>query len=114
MINNYNNIMRIDSDFLIVGAGIIGIFTAYNLMIHRFPNRKIIVLEKEKDVCFPANGRNSGVLHAGIYYSPDSMKAKFSREGNSFLTQYCLSNNIDINWDLMTTLLLKRELKNYI
>ncbi len=44
-----------------------------------------------------ASGRNSGVLHAGFYYSPDSLKAKFTRLGNKMLTEYCESNKIAIN-----------------
>lgn len=55
------------------------------------------VLEKEKFPGMHTSGRNSGVIHAGIYYSTDSLKASFCREGNRRLTQYCVENKLDIN-----------------
>lgn len=54
-------------DFVIIGAGIVGLTTAYELKF-RFPSARIAVLEKEPDVGLHASGRNSGVLHSGIYY----------------------------------------------
>ncbi len=55
------------------------------------------VLEKEPEVGLHASGRNSGVLHAGFYYSADSLKARFSRDGNRELTEYCLERKLPIN-----------------
>jgi len=83
-------------DYIIIGAGIIGIAIARELII-RFPNKKIAVIEKELDVAFHSSGRNSGVLHAGFYYTADSLKAKFTRDGNQQLREYCYSNNLKIN-----------------
>ena len=83
-------------DFVVIGAGITGLFLAKNLA-EKYPNKKIIIIEKEKDVGYHTSGRNSGVIHAGIYYKPNSLKAKFCKEGNEFLTNYCLKNNIHIN-----------------
>lgn len=84
------------ADFIIIGAGVIGISIARELK-HRFPDTKIIVLEKEEHIGEHASGRNSGVLHAGFYYTKDSLKAKFTKLGNAALTQYCLEKKIPIN-----------------
>jgi L-2-hydroxyglutarate oxidase LhgO len=84
------------ADFIIIGAGVIGLCIARELK-SRYPHYKIIVLEKETAVGEHASGRNSGVLHAGFYYTKDSLKAKFTRNGNRLLTQYCLDKNIPIN-----------------
>ncbi len=62
------------ADVLICGGGIIGLTIARELIKKGFEN--IVVIEKEKDIGKHASGKNSGVLHAGIYYSQDSLKAK--------------------------------------
>ena len=84
------------SDYLIIGGGIIGLSIARELKT-RYPDASIIVLEKEKKCGLHASGRNSGVLHAGFYYTADSLKAIFTRLGNQQLTEYCKSKNIPIN-----------------
>jgi L-2-hydroxyglutarate oxidase LhgO len=61
-------------DVLIVGAGVVGLSTGIALLQNR-PSLKVIIAEKEKDLGLHASGRNSGVIHAGFYYSPDSLKA---------------------------------------
>ena len=68
------------TDFLIIGAGVVGITTALALK-KTYPDAKISVLEKEPTLGCHASGRNSGVIHAGFYYSPDSLKAKMTRAG---------------------------------
>ena len=68
-------------DVLIIGAGVVGLSTGMALLQNR-PSLKVIVADKEKDIALHASGRNSGVIHAGFYYSPDSLKAKFCRDGN--------------------------------
>ncbi len=83
-------------DYLIIGAGIIGLALARELKKAK-PQAKIIIIEKESDVGFHSSGRNSGVLHAGFYYTSSSLKAKFTKEGNKELTTYCLENNLSIN-----------------
>jgi len=83
-------------DFLVVGAGVIGISIALELK-RRFRDVKITVIEKEEACALHASGRNSGVLHAGFYYTADSLKAKFTRDGNKLLTNYCDQNNIPVN-----------------
>jgi len=87
---------EVNCDFLIIGAGIIGLSLAKNLR-ELFPEKKICIIEKEQNVGYHASGRNSGVLHAGFYYYPDSLKARFTRQGNEELTQYCLSRGLKIN-----------------
>ena len=84
------------TDFLIVGAGIVGLTLARNLS-EAFPISKITLIDKEKDIFKHASGRNSGVLHAGFYYSEDSLKAKFTREGNEFWRDYCKTMRLPIN-----------------
>jgi L-2-hydroxyglutarate oxidase LhgO len=83
-------------DYLIIGSGIVGLAIAREL-IGRFPNATIALLEKEPDVAFHGSGRNSGVLHAGFYYSKDSLKARFTRDGNRQMREYCYANNLRIN-----------------
>lgn len=84
------------TDFLVIGGGIIGLNLALQAKRH-YPDSKVILIEKEKRCGSHASGRNSGVLHAGFYYTADSLKARFTREGNRRLTQYCLDRGIRIN-----------------
>lgn len=86
----------IETDILIVGSGIIGLSIAKELNDRR-PDLNITLIEKEDALAKHASGRNSGVIHAGFYYSPDSLKAKFTSEGNRLLTDYCLKHNLTIN-----------------
>lgn len=83
-------------DFLLIGGGIIGISIARELK-SRHPSSSVCILEKEPQCGLHASGRNSGVLHAGFYYTADSFKARFTREGNQRLTEYCESKKIKIN-----------------
>jgi (S)-2-hydroxyglutarate dehydrogenase len=84
------------ADFLIIGAGVVGLNIAISLK-QRYPDAKVIIIEKESETAVHASGRNSGVLHAGFYYTSDSVKAKFCKEGNEYLTNYCLERNLPIN-----------------
>jgi len=83
-------------DFLVIGGGVIGLSIARELRRRR-PNTHIVLIEKESSCGAHASGRNSGVLHAGFYYSPDSLKAKFTRLGNEQLTAYCEEKQIPLN-----------------
>lgn len=85
-----------NTDFLIIGGGIIGVNLALSTR-RRFPDSSVTIIEKEQDCGLHASGRNSGVLHAGFYYTANSLKAKFSREGNRLLTEYCQSRKLRIN-----------------
>ncbi len=84
-----------DYDHIIIGAGIIGISLGLALL-ELNPSRKVLIIDKENKPGVHASGRNSGVLHAGFYYSPDSLKAKFCRLGNLELRKFCKENNLRI------------------
>ncbi len=86
---------EIEYDYLIVGAGIIGLTIAYEL-IERNPNYSICIIDKEADVAQHTSGRNSGILHAGFYYTSDSKKAKHCLNGNSLMKKFCLENDIEV------------------
>lgn len=84
------------TDFLVVGGGIIGINLALELK-RRHTDGHVTLIEKEPSWGLHASGRNSGVLHAGFYYTPDSLKARFTREGNRQLTDYCETRGLRVN-----------------
>jgi L-2-hydroxyglutarate oxidase len=87
--------MAQEYDVIIGGAGIIGLSVARALLL-REPKLKVLVVDKEDSLGAHASGRNSGVLHAGFYYSPDSLKAKFCRDGNSALRELARNHNIPV------------------
>lgn len=76
------------NDFLIIGAGIVGLATAYQLL-KKQKNISVVVLEKEDDIAKHQTSRNSGVIHSGLYYKPNSMKAKMALEGRNLLFEFC-------------------------
>jgi len=80
-------------DVLIIGAGIVGLATAYQLQSSR-PNLKIAILEKEEVVAKHQTGNNSGVIHSGIYYKPGSLKAKNCISGKQELLSFCQQFNV--------------------
>ncbi len=80
-------------DFVIVGGGIIGASTALSI-IKLNPKKKILLLEKEKSFAFHQTGHNSGVIHAGVYYEPGSLKAKFCKRGLEETIKFCKQHNI--------------------
>jgi len=84
------------ADFLVVGAGVIGLSVAREIK-RRERGARVVVIEKERAVGLHASGRNSGVLHAGFYYSPDSLKARFTRTGNAMMTEYCVARGLPVN-----------------
>lgn len=81
------------ADYCVIGAGIVGLATAYAL-IGRNPKAKIVVLEKESVPAFHQTGHNSGVIHAGIYYAPGSLKAVLCRQGLDETKAFCNQYNI--------------------
>ncbi|HLD69385.1 MAG TPA: L-2-hydroxyglutarate oxidase [Candidatus Omnitrophota bacterium] len=87
--------MKTKYDYLIIGSGIIGLTIAHTLK--RAANCSILLIDKEDDVAYHASGRNSGVLHAGFYYTADSLKAKFTVAGSKAMKNYCRSKNIPMN-----------------
>ena len=86
--------MRTQNDIVIVGAGIVGMATAYQL-IHANPNLKISVIEKEANIALHQTGHNSGVIHSGIYYTPGSLKAKNCQRGYRQLIEFCDKNQVE-------------------
>ena len=80
-------------DIAIVGGGIVGAATLYKLQ-KRFPNLKIVLLEKEKCLADHQTGHNSGVIHSGLYYKPGSLKAKNCVEGRHELVAFAKEHNI--------------------
>jgi L-2-hydroxyglutarate oxidase LhgO len=81
---------------LVVGAGIIGMTIAYE-WINKNPDDEIVIIDKEPHEAFHASGKNSGILHAGFYYSSDSLKAKLTAEGNRLMKEFCRENGIKVN-----------------
>lgn len=80
---------------VVIGGGIVGLSTAWQLA--RTANAgPILVLEKERDVAQHQTGRNSGVIHSGIYYRPGSLKARLCREGRDLLIRYCADRDIPL------------------
>lgn len=80
-------------DIIIVGAGIVGLAVAYQT-IQRDSSLSICVVEKEKSICQHQTGNNSGVIHSGIYYKPNSLKALNCRYGYNLLLDFCEENSI--------------------
>lgn len=80
-------------DIIIVGAGLVGISTAYNIKL-KYPKLKVTIIDKERKPLCHQSGRNSGVVHAGVYYKPGSLKAKFCVEGLHETFEFCKQNNL--------------------
>lgn len=80
-------------DYLIIGGGIIGLSTAWQLQ-QRNPDSKTLLLEKEPQLAHHQSGHNSGVIHAGLYYHPQSLKARFCREGAIAMRKFCHQEKI--------------------
>ena len=80
-------------DIVIIGGGIVGISTAWQLQ-QRFPDKKILVLEKEPQLAMHQTGHNSGVIHAGVYYQPGSLKADFCKRGADRTIEFCKTHDL--------------------
>ncbi|BBC22720.1 L-2-hydroxyglutarate oxidase [Pseudanabaena sp. ABRG5-3] len=80
-------------DFIVIGSGIVGLATGRSLL-QSYPKAKLLILDKESQWAFHQTSNNSGVIHSGIYYKPGSFKAKFCREGNISMTEFCNKHNI--------------------
>ena len=85
-----------NSDYLIVGAGIVGLSIAYAIQ-KKYPKASIIIIEKEVEIGLHASGRNSGVLHSGFYYSSNTKKAQFTKDGNARMKAFCKEHNLKLN-----------------
>jgi L-2-hydroxyglutarate oxidase len=80
-------------DYAIIGGGIVGLSTALHVG-RRFPGAKVLVLEKESAPAQHQTGRNSGVIHSGIYYKPGSFKARFAKAGAESMVQFCKEHGL--------------------
>jgi len=80
-------------DYIIIGGGIVGMATAWQLQ-QRYPDKKILLLEKEQQFSQHQTGHNSGVIHAGVYYAPGSLKAKFCKQGVAATIDFCDQHKI--------------------
>jgi len=80
-------------DCAIVGGGIVGLATALSLL-KKQPGVRVLLLEKEPELALHQTGRNSGVIHSGIYYKPGSYKAKFARAGSRSMVEFCQVHGI--------------------
>ena len=87
----------------VIGAGIVGLATAYKLS-KQYPKAKISIIEKEKNIAQHQTGKNSGVIHSGIYYTPKSLKAENCRKGYQQLLQFCQEN--DVKYDICGKLIV--------
>jgi L-2-hydroxyglutarate oxidase len=82
-----------DCDVLIIGGGIVGLSTAYAIT-RKAPGTHVLVLEKEREPALHQTGRNSGVIHSGIYYRPGSLKARFAVQGAAEMVKFCAENEV--------------------
>jgi len=80
-------------DYVVLGGGIVGVSTALSL-ITKHPDKRILLVEKERSFAQHQTGHNSGVIHAGVYYEPGSLKAKFCREGLKETIKFCSLHKI--------------------
>jgi (S)-2-hydroxyglutarate dehydrogenase len=84
-----------DVDVAVIGGGIIGLATAHRLLEEQ-PGRRVVVLEREAEVGRHQSSRNSGVLHAGLYYTPGSAKARWSRAGKPLMERFCAEHGVPV------------------
>ena len=82
------------ADLLVVGAGIVGLATA-RAVLRAHPERSVVVVEKEASVGAHQSGRNSGVIHAGVYYQPGSDKARLCTAGRMSMVEFCKEHGVD-------------------
>ncbi len=85
--------MKKTADILVVGAGIVGLSTAREIQT-QYPDLSVIVVDAEKGPAMHQTGHNSGVIHAGVYYTPGSKKAEFCKQGNKDIKSYCDEKSI--------------------
>lgn len=83
------------ADLVVIGGGVVGLALA-DAWLTRNPGDSVIVYDKEDELAAHASGRNSGVLHAGFYYAPDSLKARLTRDGNRMLKEFCAERGVPV------------------
>ena len=85
-----------NKDFVIIGAGMVGLSLA-NQLLNRNISKSICIIEKEERIGEHSSGRNSGVIHAGLYYKPNTLKAKVCVGGGKRLKEWIRERNLTIN-----------------
>ena len=85
--------MNKNFDIIVVGGGLVGLSTAFKIQ-EKFPAKRILLLEKEKSLALHQSGRNSGVLHSGLYYTPGSLKSKNCVQGRRELVDFAKKHKI--------------------
>ena len=80
-------------DYVVLGGGIVGVSTALSVKT-KHPKKRVLLLEKEGSFAQHQTGHNSGVIHAGVYYEPGSLKAEFCREGLKETISFCNTHDI--------------------
>lgn len=83
------------ADLVVIGGGVVGLALA-DAWLTRNPGDSVVVYDKEDVLAAHASGRNSGVLHAGFYYAPDSLKARLTRDGNRMLKEFCAERGVPV------------------
>src|SRR2546423_15196776 len=81
-------------DLIIIGGGIVGLATA-RAALEKRPGLNVAILEKESQLAQHQSGRNSGVLHSGIYYRPGSLKARLAQSGRASMVRFCQEHGLD-------------------
>jgi L-2-hydroxyglutarate oxidase len=84
------------TQYVVIGAGIVGLATAHRLTLEH-PDAEVTVLDKEQRVGAHQTGHNSGVIHAGVYYTPGSLKARLCRTGSQSMVDFCEASGIPVN-----------------
>ncbi|KLU99945.1 hydroxyglutarate oxidase [Photobacterium aphoticum] len=82
-------------DYIVIGGGIVGVSTAWQLQ-QRYPDKSVLLLEKEAALSCHQTGHNSGVIHAGVYYAPGSLKASFCKAGVEATKAFCAEHDIAV------------------
>jgi L-2-hydroxyglutarate oxidase len=93
--NTSSSLRGYDADVLIVGGGIVGVSTAMQLT-ERYPGLSVLLLEKEASLAAHQSGHNSGVIHAGVYYAPGSLKAEFCRRGAAATYEFARQHDVRV------------------
>lgn len=87
--------MRYTPNIIVIGAGVVGLSIGSSFLKSR-PESNVVIIEKETSLGCHASGRNSGVIHSGFYYAPDSLRARFCREGHEALTELIKRNDLSL------------------
>ena len=93
---------------IVIGGGILGLSIARQLLVRGYKN--LVILEKNESIALHQSSRNSGVMHSGLYYAPNSLKANLSRKGIVLLKDYCNKNSI--KWEECGKIVVAQNLVN--